>query len=48
MPRANNDDNGSETQEGATHETLKADGYHFVHVKQHGKAIESFTKVHVC
>ena len=46
MPRGPRDnDNGSEAQEGGTYETLKDEGYHFVHVQQHDKAIESFTKV---
>ena len=46
MPRGQRDnDNGSESQEGGTYETIKDEGYHFVHVQQHDKAIESFTKV---
>ena len=45
MPRGARDDNGSDVQEGGTFETLRDEGYHFVHVKQHDKAIESFTKV---
>lgn len=44
MPRGARDDNGSETHEGRTFDTLKDEGYHFVHVKQHDKAIESFTQ----
>ena len=44
MPR-DNDDNGSESQEGCSFETIRDEGYHFVHKQQHDKAIESFTKV---
>jgi len=45
MPRRGHDDDGSESGDGVSFETLRDEGMHFMHVQHFEQAAESFTKV---